>query len=132
MNLCVRVSSSVDFTPSRVATSACTRGSSCSSKAINSSSLLAKANVSLPVVGLIFTGGVTPAMFSIKANFGLDIRSLRSLPNLSSKSAFCCTTVVRCCSRCARSSSRIGSVNIRRVRSISFSSSVGNPLVVIL
>ena len=81
INLCVRVSSNVDFVPRRAATKACTLSSVWSANALKSSSLFANANVSLPVVRLVFIGGLTPNPFNNSANLGLDMRSfLSSIP----------------------------------------------------
>ena len=127
MNRCVRVSSSVDLVPSRAATSDCTLSSSCSSSALNASSFLAKAYVSLPVVGLILVGGVTPSMLSMSANFGFDMRSpLSSMPASTSSCSLRSRTATRCASSWSLSNSSVGLVNMRSVKSINFSSLIGN------
>ena len=127
MNRSVRVSSNVDFTPSRAATMACTMMFSCSSSALNSSSFLANAKVSLPVVRLIFMGGSTPRLRSVSASCGLDIRLSLEISALPSRSAFFRFTSARCVSSASLSKVRTGSVNIRMVRSMRLSSSLGNP-----
>ena len=126
MKRCVLVSSRVDFVPSLAATKDCTRSSSCSCKALNASSDLANAKVSLPVVRLIFIGGSTPKPFSTLANLGLDIRS--SLLTCASSSRLSLRSLIsaRCNSRRPSFKSSIGSTNMRNVRSISFISLRGN------
>ncbi len=131
MNLCVRVSSNVLLLPRRAATRSCTPSFSCSCKALSPSSDFAKANVSLPVVGLIFMGGFTPSPSSSSANLGFDIRSAFSTLALRSKLSLRERVSMRCCSSRFRSRSKIGSINIRSVRSISLSSFFGNPLTMI-
>ncbi len=129
INRCVRVSSSVDFVPNRAATSACTRSSSCSCNALNASSDLANANVSLPVVRLIFFGGVTPNPSSTTANLGLDISSSFSMFASASSLSLRSLISARCNSRRPASKSTIGSTNMRNVRSISFNSLRGKSFI---
>jgi hypothetical protein len=128
MNLCVRVSSNVLLLPRRAATRSCTFSFSCSSSALNPSSDLAKAKVSLPVVGLTFMGGFTPNCSNSSANLGFDMRSAFSTLALVNKASLRERVSIRCCSNRFRSRSKIGSINIRSVRSISLSSFFGNPL----
>ena len=118
----VRVSSSVDFTPSLAATMCCTNTFSCSSSALNPSSDLAKAYVSLPVVRLILVGGVTPRDSSTVASLGLLIRSSFSMSIFDINASFLAFTESKCPSRMLSSKSSTGSENIRMVRSISLSS----------
>ena len=131
MNRCVRVSSSVDLVPRRAATSACTRSSSCSASALKSSSDFANAHVSFPVAGLVFVGGLTPNFLSTSANFGLLISSSLVIPASINNVSFLSFTSSRCCSSKPRSSSSLGWINIRRVRSISLSSFFGKSLPII-
>ena len=125
----VLVSSRVDLVPSLAATRACTSGFSCSASALNSSSFLAKASVSLPVVGLIFVGGVTPRLVSVSANWGLLISVALSTVTLDISSSFFFLTFVRCSSSTGLSSTSTGSEYILIVRSISRISMCGNPSV---
>ena len=128
MNLSVRASSKVLLVPKRVDTSDCTRGSAWSSKALNPSSDLAKAKVCLPVVRLVFMGGMTPTPLSSSANLGLLISSFFVTPEAVMRSSLACLVISRCFSSIGRSRSSIGSVNIRRVRSIIRSSCFGKSL----
>ena len=113
--------------PKRADTKALTLSSSWSSKALNSSSDLAKANVSLPVAGLIFIGGFTLNDLSTSANLGLLIKSSLSTPAFSSSSSLWSRVSVICCSSIPVSKSSTGSTNIRNVKSISLNSFFGNP-----
>ena len=127
INLSVRVSSKVLLVPKRAETNDCTLSSSCSSNALNASSDLAKANVSLPVVGLIFLGGSTPRLIRSSANLLLDIKSFLSVMFASRSSlSLRSRTSSRCCSNKNKSRSSVGSINIRNVRSISCNSCCGN------
>ena len=125
MNRSVRVSSMVDFVPSRAATTACTRVSGCSNKVLNSSSVLENAKVCFPVAGLFFIGGVTPNDTSKLANCGLLIKV--SLSKAASNSALRAFSSVRCMSNISLSNCNTGSVNMRTVRSIRRSSIFGKP-----
>ena len=122
MKRAVRVSSSVDLTPNRAATMACTMTSGCSSRALNSSSFLAKAYVSLPVVRLILRGGVTPRLSKTPASLGLLIKSSFSINILFIRCSLVSLTAFRCTSSTSLFNSSTGSLNIRMVRSISFNS----------
>ena len=119
--------------PRRAATRDCTRSSSCSCNALKSSSLLAKAYVSLPVVRLIFIGGSTFRSRSMSANLRFDIKSFLSVTpaSRSSLSLRSCVSS-KCCSNNPRSRSSIGSINIRSVTSISFNSVRGKLAPMIL
>ena len=122
INRSVRVSSSVLFVPNLAATRACTSMFSCSARALNPASVFASAKASLPVVALIFVGGSTPSSISLRANFSLDRRVSRSALALAIKASLRSTTSMRCCSNNGRSSSSVGCVYIRKVKSISLSS----------
>ena len=123
INLSVRVSSRVDLFPSLAATNACTWKFSCSSKALNSSSDLAIASVSLPVIKDILVGGSTPRPLNISANLLLLIRSSRvSTPASSSNNSLRYLTSAKCWRSKLASRIRDGSVNILMVMSISFNS----------
>ena len=132
MNRCVRVSSRVLLFPSLAAIKDCTSRFSWSANALKSSSDLANAKVSLPVVRLIFLGGSTPRPSSSLANLGLLIRSFLSTPETSSNSSLRSRVSMRCCSSKPRSKSKVGSINIRRVKSISFTSSRGKSDAIVL
>ena len=127
MNRSVRVSSMVDFTPSLAATTACTLGSWCSSSALNASSVLEKANVSLPVVGLIFIGGSTLNSLSVAASLWLDMSwSLSTIVTASNNDFFpFCMPIKWLRSKSAFKYS-VGSENMRIVRSIRRNSDFGN------
>ena len=132
INLWVRDSSNEPLTPNLDDTSSRTLGSSCSSNAWNCSSVLAKANVSLPVVRLIFIGGVTPTALSNSANWGLLINSFLVTPEDVIKSSFSCLVSLRCCFSRGKSNSSTGSTNMRRVQSIKRSSCLGKSLPMML
>ena len=125
MNRSVRVSSRVDFTPIRAATTACTLSSGCSSRAFMPGSVLANANAALPVVGLTFIGGLTPNDSRIPANLGLDIRSSLLALDADSKSSLRFCTSARCSTSLSLLSRSTGSVYIRRITSMSCSSCMG-------
>ena len=125
-NLLVRVSSSVLFSPIRAATNACTLGSSCSCRALKSSSDLAKAKASFPVRKLVFIGGITLRVSSALANFGFDISSAFSMPHSIRSFSFWSWSVSRWSSSLPMSNVNTGSMNIRIVKSITLSSGFGN------
>ena len=134
IRLLVRVSSMVDFTPSRAATATCTRSSGCSSKSVNSLSVLPNAHVSLPVRALTFLGGSMPRFSRYLANIWLLIRVLSTVssdtpfnPMSSSSERFLARTSSRCFSSRGLSSSITGSVYMRSVWSIAISSDTGKP-----
>ena len=122
MNRSVLVSSKVLFAPSRAATSACTSSFGCSARALKPSSLLANANATLPVVGLILVGGRTPKAASFSANFWLLINVSRSDIAFSISASLRCLTSPKCCSSRGKFNCNTGSVNIFKVRSINLSS----------
>ena len=111
--------------PSRAATKDCTLSFSCSANALNPSSDFANANVSFPVVGLIFIGGVTPRPSSSAANLGLDINSSFATPASSNNVSLRKRVSVRCSCSPARSRRSVGSIYILNVRSISSNSCWG-------
>ena len=127
MNLSVRVSSKVLFTPSLAATAVCMITSSWSCNARKFLSVLENASVSLPVAGLIFIGGSTPRLRSQSANLLLDMRVSVSRPEASNNLSLKFLILVRCSTNISVSTSSTGSANIRIVRSISLSSCCGNP-----
>ena len=132
INLCVLVSSKVVLLPSLADTRACTRGSVCSSKALNSSSVLANAHASLPVLALILVGGTMPKAFSNSANRSLLIRSSMSACAESSSLALRFLTFSKCSSNIVLSKTNDGCINIFRVVSITFNSFVGKVFASIL
>ena len=73
INLSVRVSSNVDFTANLASANALTCGLLLTSISWNALSVLAKAYVFLPVVGLILVGGTLPASIRTSANLSLLI-----------------------------------------------------------
>ena len=113
----------VDLVPRRAATAACTIGFSCSNSAFMDSSVLANANVSLPVRRLILVGGVAPYDSSNLANCGLLISTL--LSNAPRANSFFACTSDKCFSSTSVSRYSVGSENMRMVKSISFSSNIG-------
>ena len=122
MNRCVRVSSNVDLTPTRAAASACTSSTGCFSRALNPSSLLENAHVFLPVLALIFVGGSTPNNARYCANWGLLISVDFSAETFFSRSSFLVLVTRRWSMSVMVLSASLGSVYMRRVRSISLSS----------
>ena len=121
----MRVSSKVLLLAKRASNNFCTSGSKCSPRDTNPLSDLENANVFLPVVGLIFVGGSTSRLSSSLANLGLLIRSSLSTPAASSRDALYSRISVRCFFNSSVSKPSTGSMNIRNVRSISFSSFLG-------
>ena len=134
-NASVRVIPIVDLNPILAAKRACTIGLGWSSSIVNSSSVLANAHVSLPVVGLILRGGSIPFSFNNLANCSLLISCFCKVSSVLTLSSFIRLSIrllrsspisCRATSSNFLSSLSIGSVNIRTVRSISFSSFFGN------
>ena len=131
MNRWVRVSSKVLFNPRRAATTACTLKSSCSNSFLKPSSDFANAKVSLPVLKLVFIGAITPKVANKSANLGLLIRLFRSVSASSSSLSFMSLISSKWLSSNPRSKSNIGSINIRKVKSMIFNSFLGKPLPMI-
>ena len=134
-NLSILASSIVDLVPSLTVHSSCINEFSCSCKSIKPKSVLAKANVSLPVVGDTFKGTTTPISSSSSANCLLLANFLRTssvvsqfnLPCKPSKSS--CFSVVTSSSLSTKIASLIfnrGCVNILMVISINSISDFGN------
>ena len=127
-------SSIVDFVPRRTAHRSCMKGSAWFCKAIKPSSVFAKANVGLPVVGLSFIGTTTLSSSSSSANCLLLANFLRTLSSSShlsfafrpdNKSSFSCLTSSSLSINKASSTCNCGCVNILMVKSISFNSPGG-------
>ena len=143
MKRCVRVSSSVVLLPSRADTRICTRGSGCFANSLNASSVLANAQASLPVFGLTLRGSMeadlntgspvslTRSPSNSSANLSLDISVSLSAAAASSKRSFRALTSSKCCSSSGKSNSNDGSMNIRSVASITFSSCLGKSAPII-
>ena len=134
-------SSIVDFVPRRTAHRSCMKGSAWFCRAINPSSVFAKANVCLPVVGLSFIGTTTLSSSSSAANCLLLANFLRTLSSSShcslafnpeSKFSFSCLTSFSLSISRASSTSSSGCVNILMVKSISLSSPGGKVFTSIL
>ena len=130
----VLVSPMVDLLAKRVATNVAIKGSSLSIRSVNSSSVLANAHASLPVLSLTLVGGSTPRDLSNSANLSLLISCfLRSSSFLTPSKCISVTNEPRLSARiCIKSStnslsssSRVGSANIRIVKSTTRSSPLG-------
>ena len=120
-------SSIVDLVPRRTAHSSWISGSSCCCKAINPSSVLARAGASLPVVGLIFSGiGIFKSVSSsqnclLEANYFLTaslVSHSRRAIRPSSIKAFSSRTSCRRSINSASSTLNCGWINILKVISI--------------
>ena len=136
-----RVIAIVDLNPIRAAKRACTVAFGWSSRMVNSSSVFAKAYVSLPVVGLIFRGGSTPFSLSSLANCSLLISCFCRVSSDLTPSSFISFNIRLRRSRAMSykafsnnflSSLSAGSVNIRTVRSMSFNSFLGNVGIILV
>ena len=131
----VLVSPMVDLFSRRVVTKVAINGSSLSANAWNSSSVLANAHASFLVFSLIFVGGSTPCALSSSANLSLLINCFfKSVSFLTPSVCISLTNEPRLSARiCIKSStnsfssnSKIGSANIRMVKSMTRSSLLGN------
>ena len=131
MNLSILLSSIVLLVPNLTRQSSCMYMSSCSHSSKKPVSPLANANVGFPVAGLSFIGTTTPSSSKITANCWLLANfflthSSSSQPSFSmrplSMAFFSSLTSSRRSCNSASSTSKTGSVYMRRVKSMSLTS----------